>query len=199
MRIKVLILGLVCLFSISIFAQETKTHFREAAWGMSQEQVKKIEKSDFIKKEYSKTTGLDILAYKGQAGNLECLIAYYFAENQMVEGRYVFTEEHMNNNLFIQDFNEVKNALKEKYGEPKEDEIIWRNDLYKDDSSGWGTALAVGHLVFQAVWKLSDTEITLQCYGDNFEVEHRLQYKSIIEKHVQLVKKALEKAKKVIW
>lgn len=177
----------------------SKSGFRETLWGMSQEQVKKIEKSEFMKKEHSKSSGLDILIYKEKAGELDCILGYYFAENQLVEGRYVFIEKHFNKNLFIHDFKKVKEQLIEKYGMPKEDETIWRNDLYKDDPSHWGTAVSIGHLVFETTWKLPETKITLQCYGDNFEVNHRLSYISEINKHKELVKKAKEKAKKVIW
>lgn len=177
----------------------SKSGFRETSWGMSQEQVKKIEKSEFMKKEHSKSSGLDIFIYKEKAGDLDCILGYYFAENQLVEGRYVFTEKHFNKNLFIHDFKKVKEQLIEKYGIPKEDNTIWRNDLYKDDPSDWGTAVSIGHLAFETTWKLPETKITLQCYGDNFEVEHRLSYISENNKHKELVKKAKEKAKKGIW
>jgi len=173
--------------------------FRQVIWGMSQEQVKEIEKDEFVQKQYSKSTGLDILAYKGQAGGFECLIAYYFAENQLVEGRYVFMEKHSNRNLYIDDFKNIKNSLIEKYGKPEGDNVIWRDDLYKDNPSDWGMAICIGHLVFEATWKLFETKINLQLKGDNYKITHTLSYKSEIEKHKKLVKEAEKKAKKVIW
>lgn len=176
-----------------------KSGFREASWGMTQEQVKKLETSEFFQKQYSKSTGLNILAYKGQAGELECLIAYYFAENQLVEGRYLFIEKHSNDNLYIDDFKKVKISLIEKYGKPTNDNIIWRNDLYKDDPEDWGLAISIGHLAYEAVWKSSKTQISLQLLGDNYKISHRLGYKSEIEEHRKLIKKAAEKAKKAIW
>lgn len=200
MKAKIFIVGLVCLFLISTnFSQETKAHFRETSWGMFQEEVQKIEKSEFVKKEHSKVSGLDILIYKGQAGQFEILIGYYFAENQLVEGRYVFTGIHSNKNIYIDDFQTVKNELTQKYSMPQKDETYWRNDLFKDDPSDWGMAISVDHLLYEAIWKLPDTEIRLQLSGDNYKIPHRLNYSSEIEKHKELIKKAKEKAKKTIW
>ncbi len=173
--------------------------FRQVIWGMSQEQVKKIEENELIQKQYSKASGLNILGYKGKAGNLDCLIAYYFAENQLVEGRYIITEKHTNAFLYIKDFMNIKESLIEKYGEPTKDDIHWLNDLFKDDTSGWGTALGMGHVAFETRWKLIETEINLQCTGDNLDVTLIVDYKSEINKYKELRKKAMEKAKKVIW
>lgn len=200
MKIKALNLVLASLLLFSWgWNQEVKTHFRNSSWGMSQEQVKKIEKNEFYQKLKNPATGLEQLIYKGPVGGLECLIAYYFAENQLVQGRYVFMEGHSNRNLYIDDFTEIKSSLKEKYGNPTEDDVVWRNDLYKDDFSDWGLAISIGHAVFEATWALPETEILLQCKGDNYDITHILNYRSEIEKHKELIKKAEKKAKKVIW
>lgn len=176
----------------------SKSGFRETSWGMSQEQVKKIEKSEFMKKKHSKSSGLDILIYNGKVGDLDCIYAYYFAENQLVEGRYVFTEKHANNILFIDDFRKVKESLTEKYGKPTKDEVIWKNDLFKSDHSHWGAALGIGHVFFQVAWNTSETLLLLQLSGDNYKVDHKLSYGSRIKEHKELVKKAKEKAGKGI-
>lgn len=202
MRTKILITGLACLFLISLnWTQEakSKTHFRDATWGMSPEQVGKIEKSKSFQKLHSKSTGLDIVGYKGQAGAFKCFIAYYFAENQLVEGRYSFIEKHTNRNLYISDFKNIKDSLIEKYGKATKDNVVWRNDLYKDDPSDWGMAVSVGHLNFEATWKLPETKIHLLLKGDNYKITHILDYMSEIPKYKELMKKAIEKAKKGIW
>jgi len=202
MRTKILVLGIACLFLTYLnWGQETKhkTHFREAIWGMSQIQIKALEKGKFIGEDRSSATGLDFLAYAGEAGNLSCSIGYLFAEDQLVEGRYLFTAKHVNKLLFIDDFRKVKESITEKYGKPTKDEVFWRNDLYKNDPSDWGMALCVGHLTFEVVWDMPETVILLQILGDNYKVSHRLQYTSRLKKHKELVRKALEKAKKGIW
>lgn len=181
-----------------LMQQMSKTNFREARWGMTKAQIKAIEKGKSIGEKRS-DDGLDFLAYEGKAGSLDCVIGYYFAENQLIEGRYFFTEKHANRILFIDDFRTVQNALTMKYGKPTEDETYWRNDLYKDDPSDWGMAVAVGHLAFETIWDIPETGVRLQLLGDNYKVSHRLGYYSKSRKHQDLKKKANEKAKKGIW
>lgn len=177
-------------------ARISQVGFRECTWGSSEDQVKKSERSEFFQKQKG-NTGLDILGYNGNAGGMDCLIAYYFAENQLVEGRYIFIEDHVNKNLYIDDFNKVKSNIVEKYGAPTQDQMIWKNDLYKDDLSDWGTAISAGHLIYAAVWELPLTKISLQLSGDNFKITHVLDYLSI--KHKELIEKVAKKAKKDIW
>jgi len=182
-----------------LMQQMTKTHFREVRWGMTQAQIRALEKGEPRGTVHSKSSGLDIIVYEGKAGDLSCNFGYYFAENQLVEGRYMFTEKHANDLLFFADFRNVKESLTKKYGEPTRDKVLWLNDLFKDDSSQWGMALSIGHVVFEVAWRTSQTEIMLRLVGDNYEVTHFVQYTSKIKKHKELVRKAAEKAEKDIW
>ncbi len=201
-KVLILVVFLVILGSLIIpqdekviKSLESPAHFRAASWGMNVEQVKKVEKSELF--DERKSRGLDMHTYKGDAGNLACLFTYYFAENQLVEGRYIFIEKHSNKNLYIEDFNEVNNNLVEKYGKSSSSNTIWRDDLYKDDYSDWGTAISVGHLVFELKWIFIESMITHRLSGDNYKITHVLDYKS--ELHKELVKKIEAKAKKKIW
>lgn len=176
-----------------------KSGFRQTTWGMNQAQIKQQEKSELIKKDVSQSTGLDIVSYKGKAGNFDCLIAYYFAGDKLVEGRYIFLNKHVNKNLFIDDYKEIKSSLIEKYKNPSGDNVIWKSDLYKNDPSDWGMAIGAGHLAYETTWQLQDTLIRLQLYGDNFDISLVLGYQSTLPAHVDAIKKAQEKAKKAIW
>ncbi len=185
MKIKIFIVTLVCLYLFPIaYSQQEETNYRMAKWRMTQEEIKKTETEEFVQKQKSKETGLDILAYKCQAGGIDCLIAYYFAENQLVEGRYIFMGQHSNRNLYIDDYKEIKKGISEKYGKPK------------DDPSEWGMTIAVGHLTFESIWELPDTKINLQLQGDNYKISLAQDYKSRIKAHEELVKKQQRKPKK---
>lgn len=179
--------------------QTPETHFREAMWGMTQAQIKALEKGAPKGTIHSKSSGLYVIAYDRKAGGLKCIAGYYFAEDQLVEGRYMFAEKHANDLLFFEDFYAVKAALTEKYGEPEVDKAIWLNDIFKSDTSRWGLALAAGHVMMEVAWNLPETAVLLRLLGDNYEVTHFVQYTSMIPKHQELTRKALEKAKKGIW
>jgi len=179
-------------------AQVNKPNFREVSWGMTKAQVKAIEKGR-SRGEQRSDDGLNFLAYEGKAGGLDCLVGYYFAENQLIQGSYIFIEKHANRTMFIDDFRTTKKALTQKYGKPMEDKTYWQDDLYKDDASDWGMAVAVGHLQFETIWDTPQTEIRLRLTGDNYKMKHLIAYNSKSRKHQDLKKEAKEKAKKGIW
>jgi len=192
---KYIMVSVLILFAISLCAQSG--NFRAYAWGAAKEDIVKAEGSSSTP---GKTpAGLETLAFKGEAGGMECIIGYFFAEGILVQGRYIFTGEHSNRTLYIDDYNKVKASLIEKYGKPKSDDIIWRDNLYKDEPSEWGMAIAVGHLAYGAKWVLSDTEINLQLFGDNHSVTFLLDYQSKLPEHLDLRKKVEAKAKQGIW
>lgn len=172
------------------------TSFRGINWGTSKAEVKRKETSEFMQ-EIEADNGLTVYVYSGKAGSLNCLIGYYFAKDQLVEGRYAFNETHTNNNLFISDFHEVDSSLKEKYGDPTDDTFHWKNDLYKDDREEYGLAISMGHLIIGSRWNFSSTKILHQLTGDNFEIKHSLAYKS--KNHDELIEQVKKEKEKIIW
>jgi hypothetical protein len=149
-----------------------KKQFRNASWRMSPDEVKKTENSEFL---FQKD---NILAYKGKLIDFDALIAYFFAENQLVRARYVLEEEHTNKNDYIEDYKSLKNKLISKYGEPSTDKTEWKNDLYRGDPSLWGFAVSLGHLYYYSIWYADDTNITLSIRGDNYKIHTILEYES---------------------
>jgi hypothetical protein len=206
MRIRILVLGLVYLFSFNMFISaqkiqklEVKKYFRETTWAMSKDEVKKAESSEFIKEEKGSgaVIGLELLVYKDNIIGLDCFIAYFFAENKLVKGRYFIVEKHTNKSLYISDFVTIKNQLINKYGKPKKDDVSWLNDLYKDDPSDYGMAVSVGHLNYLTEWHLPITEIQLVLTGDNYKINLWVDY--IAKAYKDLMNETIEKAKKGIW
>ena len=150
-----------------------KGHFRDASWGMSKDQVRKVEKLEINK-------GNDeMLYYDGEILNLECLVVYHFVRDKLVRGSYLITQEHTNKNDYISDYNVLKDSLKKKYGEPKKDKEIWKNALWKDNPEQWGFAVSYGHLKYYTKWKTEDTDIMLFLSGENFNIAVHLGYESI--------------------
>lgn len=177
----------------------SKTGFRQTLWGMNKEQVKKVESSKFFKEDKlnGAMKGLDSLLYQDNIGGLDALFCYYFAENQLTRARYLFIESHTNKNLYISDFEMVKSQLSQKYGKPYTDNIIWLNNLYKDDPDEYGLAISVGHLQYVAEWSLDETYIQLLLKGDNYKIIFWAEYTG--KAFEKLEKRVIKKAKKVIW
>lgn len=182
--LKIVLVGfIVGYFSELGFADEY--NFRKTKWGMSIAKVKSSEPLDVAKED---TT---LLGYKTTVIGKDVFVVYFFIDNKLVRARYVLAESHTNKNDFITDYNDFKEILTKKYGKPKQDESLWRNDLYKDDYSGWGTAISLGHLIYLSSWETPDTEIKNMLMGENYDISCIVEYRSKNLK--ELEKKAQEK------
>jgi hypothetical protein len=144
--------------------------FRDAEWGISKEQVGKLEKTEPI---YSKT---DALTFKGKIANNRVNIIYEFSENKLITGAYQFIENHPNGNVYIQDYEKMNEFLDIKYGKPTYRKEIWNNDIYKDKKGFWGVAVSTGQLMLESSWSEGRTLITHQLSGSNYIIDHSIYY-----------------------
>ena len=194
---------IIVLFTVSIFAQEKaitesgKTvllkedgsweyvidtnentnqefDFRKTNWGASIEKVQSSETSEAI----PDINSSEMLGFTGSVGGIKTLIGYYFINNKLWKGAYIFSETHSNRNGFIIDYESIKTILTEKYGEPKEENVLWLNDLYKDDYSQFGFAVSLGHLTYYCSWQVGETNINMILSGENYKINHRLDYEN---------------------
>jgi len=153
--------------------------FRKAKWGMSKKDIKKTEKAKVVRDDN------EVLAYDDKVSGMDVLIGYIFINDKLVRSKYVFLNKHTNKNDYISDFGTIKSSIIQKYGEPKEDEKYWNNDLYKNDYDDWGFAISLGHLSYYTVWETPITKIVLQLTGDNYKIDFGVQYGSVLLKTLE--------------
>ena len=174
----IIILVFAMFLCPEINAQEPEPDIRNVRWGMGKEEVKALEDSELMDESVSGEK--EILWYKVSLARLEAHLGYGFIDGKLYRVAYVFDEEHSNDNLYINDFTKINNALYGKYGDWVGDgNWVWRNDLYIDDDERMGFAISVGHLVREVTWKTTRSVITHQIWGDNYEISHVLSYESI--------------------
>lgn len=157
--------------------------FRKTNWGMTKEQVKQSEELHVIEERS------DILYYQTIISGLQTFLYYIFVHDRLVRSKYVFNETHSNNNAYIMDFENLKEALIKKYLQPKEDRKIWQDDLYKDEPDDWGSAIGRGDLSLYSLWSFGDTDIFLGLSGDNFEFNLVIEYSSKSLAHLEELKR----------
>lgn len=46
----------------------------------------------------------------------------------------------------------------------------------KDDEDKWGLAISAGHLALKSIWETENTNITLECAGENYEITLGIVY-----------------------
>ena len=152
----------------TVMPSQPKTFERRSTdWGMSVQEVKDNEpvQSSWDLQAPVLADYEQRIAYHTQIEGIEASLTYSFYENHLGQAKYVFEPQHDDAVEFVQDFNAVKNWIRQTYGEPIAVQEIWLDKLYQYDSSLWGQAVMRGHLVMVAEWKNPGTDIVLMLDG----------------------------------
>lgn len=182
---KTFIITAILILTLVTFSLAKEYDFRNVNWGMNKEEVKSAETADeFLELEDG------TYSYKVDVAGLDSYLFYYFVENKLASSAYIFLVEHSNENLYIDDFYDLKTLLIKKYGEPASNIIHWDNDLYKDSEQDYGFAVSIGHLEYFTKWETDKTTIGLNLYGDNYDIYLSLDYTS--KEYENLLNKAKE-------
>lgn len=147
--------------------------FRKAQWGMTKEQIKRLENSSPL---YEAD---DILLYDIELNGLPGIkvnCGYLFRDGEFFRGSYTFNSEHTNQNDYINDFKNIKSLFVKKYGKPQKDNVNWKNTLYKGNPEEYGFAVSMGHLNYFTFWETKDKIVSLALKGDNFKISLEAVY-----------------------
>jgi hypothetical protein len=144
--------------------------FRNIPWGLTADEVKRR------MKDKPAADNDRVIVFPDRVGSLTAHCCFALAGGRFVRGQYRFAEEHANDNLFLDDFDAIDGLLSKKYGKPAENKRVWRDDLYKDDRTEWGMAVKTGRLIVYSTWKMGKVRIAHGLSGDNYEVEHVIEY-----------------------
>jgi hypothetical protein len=121
-----LVVMIILIFFFTIFVYSNQYDFRKTNWGINKEQVKVTEKAK-IAEIYE-----DGFAYKDTVADLDCNIVYQFIKDKLYIAGYIFTGLHTNYDLWIDDYQKVKEILIKKYGKPIASGMFWTSDLHKE-------------------------------------------------------------------
>ncbi len=190
-RMKNLFAALIIIIPLSVNSQDIRSFY----WGDSMERIKEIEGKQEWTHPESKDGIQEMIYFSSTISELETYVCLFFIDNRLTRSKYVFLEEHSNENLYLSDFKSIDEILQEKYGK-EETRYKWRRDLYKDDSDRWGFAVSIGDLFVATNWDTEKTFITHALYGDNYEITHAIEYVSLELKNLYEEKKK-EKQKSV--
>jgi len=150
--------------------QKDQFSFRKTYWGMSVDEVKNTEESQPVYEQDN------IVMYNSSLSGFDVSCGYLFTNGQLFRGVYTFNLQHTNDNDYIGDFDGIKATMIKKYGKPKQDEVNWKDDLYKSDPKKYGFAVSLGDLVYFTTWETKDTDIVLELTGDNYNINLRMSY-----------------------
>jgi hypothetical protein len=151
---------------------DTITYFRNTKWGMTQDEVIKAENITPVNRDDQ------AVVFESRVANKDVYIIYIFVDAGLCRAKYVLNERHSNKNDYILDYADLKAILVDKYGEPAKDDKFWKDDLYKNDLSKWGMAVAAGDLLYYSEWHPEGIVIAMMMKGDNYNIVTAIEYSS---------------------
>ncbi|MCL5036950.1 MAG: hypothetical protein M1269_07545 [Chloroflexi bacterium] len=179
MKKAVLLIFAILFTACSLGAEEKKHDFRNVDWGMSKAQVKQANENMIPTLEDK-----DTISYSDKVSGLKAMLIFSFVNDKLTSAGYYFEEEHSNDNDHIDDYQKIGDLLTEKYGKPVKDEVIWKNDLFKNNPQNWGLAISAGQLVLKSKWENENTYLYMTLSGDNYRIAHLLIYQSKEYEHL---------------
>ena len=160
---------------------DEKYDFKKFHWGDKEEDIIAIEGEPDIKDKMLQYDAY-YLAYEDvSVAGKEAILAYYFSDDEgLFTTKYILTTRHSNENLYIDDYNDIVDALTKKYGSPDINTDIWSDNSKKDYySSRKGDALSYGYLTYYTLWtELPKTSIVMIMSADNYEVSTSIEFGS---------------------
>lgn len=154
-------------------------NFRGYSWGTSKTEIESSEiKDDMVENiDYSYIDG-NTIVFTGSVAGYSAYVYYIFDESdKLVRGYYILQEKHTNKTDYYDDFCNLADLYAEKYGDPVVDIENWKDDLYKDDPSKWGLAIATGKVNFIKTWVDSgNNRVYMIISGDNYEIQTGITY-----------------------
>lgn len=158
--------------------------FRNIIWGMSQSEVKTAEKEAVFDFEMDNS-----LNYQTKIDNTEYSLVYLFVDDKLYAANYIRIGV-VNDDSYIHEYEKIKKIMSEKYGNPSEDNIIWKDELFKNDPNYYGIAVAMGHVVNFAKWDTPNTIIGMMLDGVNSQSTIVIGYTS--KEYKPLVKESIK-------
>lgn len=158
--VNVLLVVFIVLFVFTVQSLQAQD-FRQINWGMSVEEVKDIEGLKVLDENEN------MFVYAVKIADREAFLFYKHVNNEVVQGGYSFQQRYDDKNDYISDYEELKHKLTEEYGGPVIDEVLWKNDKYREDLDSHGLAVGMGYLIYWADWDAGDTKIELALHGNN--------------------------------
>lgn len=155
-------------------AERENTDFRNVCWGDDLKIVKRYEKSKAV---IGNSFSSESIIYEDKLLSYDTYIVYRFKDMKLYGAGYLLNEKYTNSGQYIVQYENIKSALKEIYGEPIEDLIAPLEKQSLIDLAGPATALRNGYVAYRTKWETETTNITLGMSSQNFEVGVLVDYK----------------------
>lgn len=110
------------------------------------------------------------LRYHRDVLGKRCLVTYVLVGGKLASMRLCLLERYANKDRYIADYNQIRDFLNAKVGEPRYDNVVWRDRAYAERGADLGSAVTSGSLSLSSEWTFQRTGLRLSLTGENSEV-----------------------------
>lgn len=136
-------------------------------WGQAEAGILRAEGRP-LSQELSGST--ELLRYHRELLGKKCLITYVLVERKLASVRVHLLERYANKDRYVADYNQLREFLNAKIGEPRYNNVIWKDRAYAERGESLGSAVTSGSLSLSSEWAYRGTGLRLSLSGENSEV-----------------------------
>lgn len=136
-------------------------------WGRSEDVILRAEGRPLSRDE---SGGMAFLSYHRQVLGKRCLLTYVMVDRKLASLRIHLLERYANKDRYVADFNQIRDFLNSRIGEPRYNNVVWKDVAYAEKGQNLGAAVTTGSLSLSSEWALGDTGLRLSLKGENSEV-----------------------------
>jgi len=136
-------------------------------WGRPEEVIVQAEGRP-LSRDYS--GDMSFLSYHREVLGKRCLLTYVLVDRKLASLRVHLLERYANKDRYVSDFNQIRDFLNSRIGEPRYNNVVWKDGAYAEKGQSLGTAVTTGSLTLSSEWAVGDTGLRLSLKGENSEV-----------------------------
>lgn len=169
-KLVVIILILICNASLS-------QTFENSNWNDSKMTVIKANSNAYWLEEFSGRINSisELITKTGKFYAHNCMVTYYFLDNKLLMGTYIFMTEHAEYDDYYKDYKKLKKHLRKKHGKPSKKGSVWNNTCIQGKTSD-GQLIAYGNVSHYI--EFNEGEVYLEITGNNGIIITTLVYVS---------------------
>lgn len=145
----------------------TKVELPEIEWGCPENGVLRAEGRPFSREH---SGDMDFIRYHRDVFGKRCLVTYVLVAQRLSSVRVHLLERYVDKGRYVADYNQIREFLNAKVGEPRFNNVVWKDRAYAERGADLGTAVTTGSLSLSSEWVYRGTGVRLSLSGENSEV-----------------------------
>ena len=145
----------------------TADRLPEIEWGKSEDGILRAEGRPLSR---DLSGDMEFLRYRRDVLGKKCLVTYVLIGRRLASLRLSLLERYANKDRYVADYNRIREFLSAKIGEPRYNNVVWKDAAYAERGESLGTAVTSGSLSLSSAWAYRDTGLRLSLTAENSEV-----------------------------